>query len=184
MDRFDPRWVWFGCSIICTISIVGFSILYLRTREQLNEKQRIDAARNGLTTKKENMPQDSVFVFVCEHGAAKSVIAAAYFNKLALEANLGSHAIARGTHPDPELSPQAIQGMRADGLMPTETAPQKLSLSDMGSAQRIITFCELPEEFQHIVDTEQWNEIPPVSEDYNNSRDVIIERLNRLVNTL
>ncbi len=24
MDRFDSRWVWYGCSMICAISIVGF----------------------------------------------------------------------------------------------------------------------------------------------------------------
>ena len=49
------------------------------------------------------MNQNSKIVFVCEHGAAKSVIAVAYFNKLASEAKLEFHAIARGTNPDPEL---------------------------------------------------------------------------------
>lgn len=39
MDRFDPRWVWYGCSIICAISIVGFYGLHLNAREGLNEKQ-------------------------------------------------------------------------------------------------------------------------------------------------
>jgi len=40
-------------------------------------------------------------VFICEHGAAKSVIAAAYFNKLAAERHLNFHAIARGLTPQP-----------------------------------------------------------------------------------
>jgi MFS family permease len=39
MDRFDPRWVWYGCSIICAISIFGFSVLHLHSRERLNEKE-------------------------------------------------------------------------------------------------------------------------------------------------
>ena len=39
MDRYDPRWVWYGCSLICAISIVGFYILELRSRERLNEKE-------------------------------------------------------------------------------------------------------------------------------------------------
>ena len=39
-------------------------------------------------------------LFVCEHGAAKSVIAAAYFNQLASEKNLDVRAIERGTNPD------------------------------------------------------------------------------------
>jgi len=41
MDRFDPRWVWAGCSIICAMSIVSFYALHLRTRERLREKQNI-----------------------------------------------------------------------------------------------------------------------------------------------
>jgi len=44
MDRFDPRWVWYGCSIICAISIVGFYGLHLRSRQRLSEKQRTDLA--------------------------------------------------------------------------------------------------------------------------------------------
>jgi len=43
MDRFDPRWVWAGCSIICAISIVSFYSLHLRSRERLNEKQNIQS---------------------------------------------------------------------------------------------------------------------------------------------
>jgi MFS family permease len=38
MDRFDPHWVWFGCSIVCAISIVSFYGLHLHARERLIEK--------------------------------------------------------------------------------------------------------------------------------------------------
>ncbi len=43
-------------------------------------------------------------MFVCEHGAAKSVIATAYFNKLAAERGLPYRATFRGTTPQDELS--------------------------------------------------------------------------------
>ena len=126
------------------------------------------------------MNQNPTIVFVCEHGAAKSIIAAAYFNKLAQETNLGLNAIARGTHPDPELSPKAITGLKDDGLSPTERVPQKLSRADVESAQRIITFCELPAEYQSKVSVEHWGGVPPVSEDYQKARDAILERLKHL----
>jgi MFS family permease len=42
MDRFDPRWVWYGCSVICAISIVGFYGLHFHARERLIEKQELD----------------------------------------------------------------------------------------------------------------------------------------------
>ena len=43
MDHFDPRWVWYGCSIVCAISILGFYGLHIHSRERLNEKQKLQA---------------------------------------------------------------------------------------------------------------------------------------------
>jgi hypothetical protein len=45
------------------------------------------------------MPHDPFLIFVCEHGAAKSIIAAAYFNQFAGERNLTLRAIARAHIP-------------------------------------------------------------------------------------
>ena len=123
----------------------------------------------------------NLIIFVCEHGAAKSIIAAAYFNKMATETDLDVRAIARGTNPDQELSPKSIAGLREDGLTPTETVPRKLSLTDINSAQRIVSFCELPDEYQHKVAIDQWEGIPPVSENYEQARDAILEKLNRMM---
>lgn len=127
------------------------------------------------------MPQDSLIVFVCEHGAAKSILAAAYFNKFARERNLHFHAIARGTHPDSELSPISMAGLREDGLTPNESVPQKLSGEEIEAAERIISFCELPAEFKRNKNIEQWNEIPPVSENYEKTRDMIIAKLKAMM---
>lgn len=129
---------------------------------------------------KRNIPPTPTIVFVCEHGAAKSIIAAAYFNTLAGQKNLNIHAIARGTHPDNELSLNTITGLREDDLEPTESTPQKLSLADIESAQQIITFCDLPEEYHNRIATEQWDSVPPVSDSYQTARDAILEKLHRL----
>ena len=51
-----------------------------------------------------------------EHGAAKSVIAAAYFNKLAAERGLPDRATYRGANPQAEHSVSALTGLREDGL--------------------------------------------------------------------
>ena len=126
----------------------------------------------------------SLIIFTCEHGAAKSVVAAAYFNKLAGERNLDIRASARGTMPDTELSPKAVEGLRRDGLAPTETTPQNLLLADLESAWQIISFCELPQEYHGKAPIERWDNIPPVSENYDKARDAILENLYRLMNSL
>lgn len=126
------------------------------------------------------MNQNSTIVFVCEHGAAKSIVAATYFNKLADERNLNVRALARGTHPDPELSPKTIAGLSEDGLTPTESKPQQLSPADLESARFIVSFCELPEEFQNQIPAERWDDVPPISEDYSNARNAILKKLQHL----
>lgn len=128
------------------------------------------------------MNQNSIIVFVCEHGAAKSILAAAYFNKLANEIGLDLLAIARGTNPDDELSSLTVKGLLEDGLHPTESAPQKLTETDVQNAQRVITFCELPVEYQQQSIVEHWDDIPSVSENYEQARDVIIERIHQMLN--
>lgn len=128
------------------------------------------------------MSQKSNIIFVCEHGAAKSILAAAYFNKLASEKGLDLRAIARGTNPDHELSSQMITGLSKDGLLPTEPVPQKLTEADVQKAQRVITFCELPIEYRRHSIVEQWDGIPSVSDDYEKARDAIIERIHQFLN--
>jgi len=130
------------------------------------------------------MNQNSIIVFVCEHGAAKSVIGASYFNKMASEKNLGFHAIARGTHPDAELSPKTVSGLREDGLTPGESIPRKLTGEDLESAERIVSFCDLPDEYQQKAIVEQWDGIPPISEDYQKARDAIVARVQTLIEHL
>src|SRR5687768_12083890 len=133
---------------------------------------------------RKKMKDNPRIVFVCEHGAAKSIIAAAYFNKLAREKDLSLTAIARGTHPDAELSSKTVAGLHEEALTPTESVPQKLSLSDIESAQRVVSFCELPDEYEQKAVIEQWENVPPVSENYEKARDAILEYINRLIKEL
>lgn len=55
-------------------------------------------------------PRGASIVFVCEHGAAKSVIAATLFNKLAVERGLRERAIYRGANPQADLSSATLKG--------------------------------------------------------------------------
>jgi protein-tyrosine-phosphatase len=125
-----------------------------------------------------------MIVFICEHGAAKSILAAAYFNRLAREKGLGLHAIARGTHPDAELSQKTVSGLQEDGLTPEESFPRKLTGEDLESAQRIVSFCDLPDEYHRSSNVERWDDIPAVGEDYQAARDAIVARIQTLIEYL
>ncbi|HSL43277.1 MAG TPA: hypothetical protein VK897_07590 [Anaerolineales bacterium] len=127
------------------------------------------------------MKHNPRIVFVCEHGAAKSILAATYFNQLASQMGLDIRAIARGTNPDDALSPQTVTGLAKDGLTPAESTPQKLTEADLESAQHVIAFCELPAGDQSQITVQRWDDVPPVSENYEQARDVIVNRIHQLL---
>jgi protein-tyrosine-phosphatase len=130
------------------------------------------------------MGQNNTVIFVCEHGAAKSIIAAAYFNHIAGRSGLHMQAIARGTNPDPELSELVVKGLAKEGLVPSEFRPRELSREDVHEAQRIVSFCELPSEYSQATIIENWNDVPPVSQDYDQARDTILEKVHDLVDRI
>lgn len=45
-------------------------------------------------------------LFMCPHGAAKSVLASAYFERLATERGLNVRVESAGTDPDPTVAPR------------------------------------------------------------------------------
>ena len=119
-------------------------------------------------------------LFVCEHGSAKSVVAAAHFNRIAAARGLPFHAISRGTAPDAEMATPAVEGLLGDGLKPGDPAPAKLEQGHLDAAVRVVTFCALPPELQARSPVEQW-EVPPVSTEYAASRDAMLLRIERLL---
>ncbi|MGH9884833.1 MAG: hypothetical protein ACREBE_04860 [bacterium] len=128
----------------------------------------------GLTCKSDHAPAVTDVVFVCEHGAAKSVVASEYFNKLAAERGITARAIARGADPQADLSVSAVKGLKADGLPPKLAAPHPLTAAEVRSSARIVAFdCEQPTmKALKSMDT-CWDDVPNVSDDYARARDAI-----------
>ena len=128
--------------------------------------------------------QAPIVLFVCEHGSAKSVVAAAHFNRLAGERDLNLRAVSRGTDPDEEIAPGALKGLRADGLELNGEKPERLSEDDLTGAVRVVTFCQMPEAYSDTGAVEHWSDVPPVSEDYDKARDAIVGRITNLLDEL
>lgn len=125
-----------------------------------------------------------IVLFVCEHGSAKSTIAAAHFNKLARDRNLNAHAVSRGTNPDHAYPPNVTAGLRSDGLHAEESTPKKLSVTDLSTAARVVTFNQLASEQPGNLTIDDWSDVPPVSEDYGISRDEIVKRVESVLEEL
>jgi protein-tyrosine-phosphatase len=124
-------------------------------------------------------------LFVCEHGAAKSVIAAAYFNQLAAERGLRERATYRGASPQAELSVATLKGLREDGLTLPTAKPSPITSDDVRGATHIFAIgCSLPGRAASSGKAENWTDVPEVSDGYPASRDAIKKHVERLIDEL
>jgi len=122
-------------------------------------------------------------VFVCEHGAAKSVIATAYFNKLAAERKLPYRATFRGTSPQEALSVRAVAGLKADGVEIPSGAPTAIGDADIKTATHIFAIgCTLPAAAVKSGKAQDWSDVPEDS--YATQRDAIVRHVNALLDDL
>ena len=122
---------------------------------------------------------DRRVLFVCQHGAAKSVVAAAHFRRLAAARGLQIDAAAAGTEPDAALTPGAVQGLAAEGLTPAPARPRPVTLYDLDTASHVVSFgCSVAPKRGILVD--QWD-VPAISDGYEVARDRIVDKVERLV---
>src|SRR5690242_19279125 len=99
----------------------------------------------GISLAGQDTPQTESILFVCEHGSAKSVIAAAGFKRLAEQRGLPHRAIARGINPDPEIPEQVRANLAKGGLDVATWKPEKVAEKDVREAARVVTFaCKVP----------------------------------------
>jgi len=123
-------------------------------------------------------------VFVCEHGAAKSVIATAYFNKLAAERGLPFRATFRGTAPQQALSVRAVEGLKADGLVIPSGKPAAIADADLAGATHVFAIgCTLPDKARASGKAADWSDVPD-DQGYGPMRDAIVRHVKALLDQL
>lgn len=123
-------------------------------------------------------------IFVCEHGAAKSVIATAYFNKIAAERGLPYRATFRGTSPQDDLSTRAVAGLRADGVPVPEGKPSAIAPDDVERATHIFAIgCTLPAVVKASGKSSDWSDVPD-DQGYPPMRDAIVRHVTALLDEL
>jgi arsenate reductase (thioredoxin) len=115
-------------------------------------------------------------VFVCDHGSAKSVVAAALFNAAAARDRLPYRAVARGVAPDTEIPPALARALAGDGLAPPAPRPIAFAPADR-TAARVVYIGDgaLP------AATARWRGVPPVGRDYAAARDELRARVAGLI---
>lgn len=128
------------------------------------------------------MSMDRPVLFVCLHGAAKSVLAAADFQRMAAERGLDIPAVSAGTEPDASIAPGVLRTLLAEGVDLRGRVPRRLTRGDVAGAARVVAFgCDLGTAAPAGTAVEQWADVPAVSDDLPAARAVIRRHLERLV---
>jgi len=122
-------------------------------------------------------------LFVCEHGAAKSVIAAAEFDRLARQRGLSWRASFRGTNPEPAIAPSVAAALAHDGLQ-VQGQPSPVTAAEVESATQVVTFSTKLPFTASKGNVREWNDVPPVSADLNTAREDIRRRVALLMDEL
>ena len=120
-------------------------------------------------------------LFLCPHGAAKSVIAVALLRELADREGIALTVSNAGTEPDADINPIARAALRRRNLTFTD-APRLVGRRDIDGADIVVSLgCrldELPAVPRRFVD---WSDLPNASDDVDGLCDALSSRFRSLL---
>jgi protein-tyrosine-phosphatase len=123
-------------------------------------------------------------LFMCPHGAAKSVLATAYFKKQARARGLDVDVKAVGTEPDPAVAPVVVPHRTATGYEVPVAKPQLVSPEDLTAADLVVSLgCDLAGRPVR-GEMRRWDDIPSPSADFAGADAAIKQHVDRLVDEL
>jgi protein-tyrosine-phosphatase len=124
-------------------------------------------------------------LFLCPHGAAKSVMAAAYAQHFATQYDLDLQITSAGTEPDPEVAPAVAALLQSEGIDVSAQIPRRLTQADIDSATWIISLgCELDDFVSEAASITSWHDVPPPSQALMVARDLIYARTEQFIRDL
>jgi arsenate reductase (thioredoxin) len=104
-------------------------------------------------------------LFVCRHGAAKSVLAAAELARLASAAGVAIDVRAAGIEPDATVAPAVLAALPLEARTNLRP-PRRVTTDDVACAARTVTFDLDPSELPGQPEAcERWDGLPSASAD-------------------
>src|SRR4051794_10079841 len=124
-------------------------------------------------------------LFLCPHNAAKSLLAVAYFDRLAGERGLPFRAESAGTEPAEGPAPAVVAALQAEGVDVSDYHPRHVEPRDLAGAHHVISMgCDLTDLWLPAERIERWDDVPPVSQDLKTAYAAIRRHVETLVTNL
>lgn len=123
--------------------------------------------------------------FVCLYGSAKSVIAAQYFNRIAIEKNPPFRATTSGPEPDQEVPENVAAGLKSRGIDVAQYRSVLIAADQLSDANLIVSFaCDAARRLAPSKPDGRWDECAVVSDDFEIAWTSITSRVEKLVSRL
>jgi protein-tyrosine-phosphatase len=124
-------------------------------------------------------------LFMCPHGAAKSVLASAYFQRLAKERGLNVRVDSAGTDPDPEVGKAVAAHLTKTGYAIPIDKPRRATASDVEQADIVVSLgCDLSGLPQPRGKLLKWDDVPGPGENFSAADQAIRKHVEELVDQL
>jgi len=124
-------------------------------------------------------------LFLCPHNAAKSILAAAFLEKMAKEQGLSIASDSAGTDPDPEIMASVRELLNAQGIPVIKETPSLLTQEQLDAASQIISIgCDLSAWNVDPAKLHEWTDVPAPSQDLAAASKLIKQRLGELLESL
>jgi arsenate reductase len=124
-------------------------------------------------------------LFLCPHNAAKSVMAAAYCQRLAAQRGLDLRATSAGTEPDPAVSDLVVEALRAEGIDVSGHRPRRVTRAELAEAWHVVSMgCEVDDVAPAGTAIERWDDVPGPSQNLAGAREAIVANVARLLDRL
>ena len=125
-------------------------------------------------------------LFLCQHGGAKSVVAASHFNRLAAERDLPFVASAAAAEDPYDAVPAPVADyLQAEGVDVRNLEPHHVTPIEIDTAARVITIgCSLSDSEGPALISDRWDDVPPASDDLDASVAAIRRHVEELAEEL
>jgi arsenate reductase len=163
-------------SVRLAVAVVGLTLVGTAVAVRTNQQPPSSAPKNA---------KPPTVLFMCPHGAAKSVLASAYFQRAAKERGLNVRVISAGTDPDPEVAPAVASHLKKGGYEVPVSKPRQVTSEDLATADVVISIgCDLKDLPAPKGTVVKWDDVPAPSQDFAGADQMIRERVLQLVEEL
>lgn len=120
-------------------------------------------------------------LFICEHGYAKSLVAALHCERLAAARGITVRALSRGVDPGKRAPAPTAAGLAADGFDVSGFAPSRATTEEIAGAAYVVLIAVDVDVSARAGPVLRWDGISALSENYERARGEIVTEVNSLL---